>query len=478
MKWLFHRWRWLLAGAVLSLALLALGAQWWGSSQFSREKIIAFLERRHNCRASLESAQLSLWNSPTFIEITGLKLLPRGEAPLTPLHDRTESGIADTMIALDRVRLETSLWSALSGSLKVSRVLIDRPDVRGQRSKKGENSLQKLLGKPPKDSAASAPEVTPPPVTPPQDPSAPFNISELPYAVDLERLIIRKGTFLMRNDKKRTYQEARDLDFEITGLCLHPGDLSKQKPAALSASAHIVVDNQKLNVRTVDFLIELAGSALLFDAQSGVFQDDLDFTLTMKKGSTINRIPTLEKLAVRLEGMKKKLGLDIGLQPDGVLTKDLTIKSKLQDGMIRFTEDLLFPFDTYRIRVDSGSWMSLKDDDHEFHGKLLASDAISKKTFDGVSAFLEDKSPALQSAGQVILEKLRTDSGNLSVPFLSNAEIGDPEVSLSKKFEDSIKGLVLKAGTDLILDTVKGGDGLQQGLEILQELKKGKSQQE
>jgi len=177
------------------------------------------------------------------------------------------------------------------------------------------------------------------------------------------------------------------------------------------------------------------------------------------------------KLNERLRKLESSMGLSITLPPEATLLSDTVLHARLQDEDIRLTDDVFFPFDTYQLGLDKESWLSLKDEQHTFTGKLVVSGDISQKAVASLKEFLEKRSGQLASLiTKTVLDKIITPAGAIELPFKSEAEIGRPDVKLSDKLLDAIKRAGAEAGKDLLKDALEGGDDLEN---IFDAVKKG-----
>ena len=476
-----RRLRRLLTGLLVVLLVGGFGVTWLLRKRMSPEELVRQLEATRNCRAEIEATEVHVFSWPASLEIRGFRMVPRDEVVEagTALAERKPVQVAETMIAADRLVLEVDLWRLLVGELAVRRLVLDRPDIRGVRAKKGAKSLDLMLGKPVPVVAAVVP-VAAAAVVPAGEaekpekageeavPEVPFKASDLPFAATLEEVRIRNGSWTVRNDRKRTFTEVRDFNAAVTGVRVDPANLAAANEAMVSAGGRIVIDNQQLSVRTLDVILTMDGRLQPFDAATGMWNNDLVLECTARKGSVVNRIPTLVRLAERLEKLKSDIGLAIELPAEGVLTKDTPLKATVSAGRLVVAENVLFPFDTYRIRLDKDSWLAFGDEQHVFDGRLQASTEVSRKALEGVTTFFAGKDSKLaEIVNKNVLSKILTDKRLLSIPFQSTGEIGHPDVDFSPKFRESLNGAMKDVAKDLLLDAASGGDALKGAVDTL-----------
>lgn len=463
----------LLALLVILPGLLVASLQWWAVSRFSPEKIKALLEGSRNCRASVGTVSVRMWGFPARVEIRDLKITPRDES-------RKPASPGETFLNVDHLLLEVHLWSLLAGELEVERAHMDRVALQTVKWRDGNNSLKLLLAPPGTEIRAASLPVTledsdeiPDPGAAPEGEDQPFHISELPVTATLHEARISNASWTVVNQRRRTVQQFRDGSLVLTGMTLDPDNPARGGQARVTAGTRLIIDSQRLNLRTLDFLISLDGSYQLIDPVTGNLNNDLDFELTVKRGSLINRIPTLVKLNERLDKLKDSTGLSLDLPPEAALTADTVIIARLTDKVIRFTEDVFFPFDTYQLALDRESWLSLRDEQHHFTGRLIVSGERSVKTVATLREFVEKRSTVLAKIlNRALFDNVVSKDGNIELPFKSTATIGHPEVALSDKLLDALKRAGTQAGRDLLNDAIEGGDDIQSLIDAVKGLRK------
>jgi len=466
-------WKIVLLGTVL-LALLLAGAQWWVASRIHAGAIVQLLEGSRNCRATVGSVSVRLFAFPARVELRDLHLTPRDEnlKPATP---------GETFVKVNHARLEVQLLSLLAGKIDVQRAFVDGVALQSVKWEGGGNSLRLLMAKPgttlrppsQKISLEDEDEIPAPEAVPGSGDDKPWHISELPLAASLREARISNASWTTLNHRRRTTQQWKDANFVLSGLSLDPDHPASASTARVAAGARLILDSQRLNLRTLDFILSLDGDYQLFDRQTGCLNNDLTFSIAVKKGSLINRIPTLVKLNERLEKLQASTGLEINLPPGATLQSDTVLHARLQDQIIRLTGDVFFPFDTYQLALDEESWLSLRDEQHLFTGRLIVSGDIAKQATASLRKFLAEKSGQLADlVSKTVLDNVVTPEGTIELPFQSEAEIGRPSVALSDKLLDAIRKASARAGKDLLKDALEGGDDINSLLDSFKELRK------
>ncbi len=465
---------WKLLTFTVVLAGLAIsGLQWWTVSRFNPERIVRLLEESRNCRASVGSVSVRMWGFPARVEMHNLKVTPRDESekPAVP---------GETFLNVDHALLEVNLWSLLTGEMVVERAHINGMALQTVKWRDGGNSLKLLLAAPGTAAQSASPPVTledvdevPAPDAVPDGDDQPFHISELPITSTLHEARISNASWTILNQRKRTMQQFKDGNVVLTGMTLDPDNPAQGGHAQVTAGTRIILDSQRLNLRTLDFIIGLEGKYQLVDPATGCLNSDLEFQLTVKRGSLINRIPTLVKLNERLDKLKDSTGLNLNLPPEASLTSDTIVRARLKDKVIRFTDDIFFPFDTYQLGLDKESWISLRDEQHVFTGRLIISGERSKSVVASLREFLEKRSSVLAKlVSKTLFDNIVTKDGSVELPFKSSAGIGRPDVALSDKLLEALKRAGTEAGKDLLNDALDGGDDIKSLIDAVKDLRK------
>ncbi len=448
-----------LAMLVLLLAAAVIGANWWVGKQTTPAALVNQLEKSLNCRAEIASTQIRLFSFPATLEVTGLRLLPRDAENEKPLKDRLPPKKIETLLLVPRLAADLDLTALLKHEIRIGQLTLTGVEAATIRTKKGENTLAVLLGKPPEP----APDPNAPPPEP--DTSGPAK----PFATALALAKLENAMISIRNEKKKQLLQISDLHLSLSNLSYTPA-LPGQPPAppapgaapsVLESSLHFTSTDLKDQRQQMDITIGVRSS--LPPLQQSSPADGTTLDLTFKAGSYLDRIPTLEKLAVKLGKLKDQIGLDLTSFPvSGRLERDTAVKARMINGLLEFEEDTNFNFDTCRIKLKKGSTFNPADQSHQFDGIFAANEKVSREALAGVDAFLKTKGESLAPIiRNTILKKLVNDKGQLAIPFTSTEDIGRPEVNISKSLEKSIADGLTDAAKALLQDTLEGGDGLQ-----------------
>ncbi len=462
-----HR-RKILAALVLLVLLLAgvlIGANWWVGKETTPTALIRQLEKSLNCRAEIAGTQVNLFSFPATLEVTGLRLLPRDAENDKPLKDRLPPKKIETVLIIPRLAADLDLAALLKHEVRVGQFTLTGVEAATIRRKNGENTLATMVGKPPE---------------PPPDPNAPPPSNEpreesKPFAAALTLAKLENARLSVRNEKKKQLIQIADLNLSLTNLSYAPA-LPDGTPAPTAPGAAPSVVDSSLHLTSTDLKdqrqqmdITIAVHSTLPPLQQATAADGTTLDLTFKAGSYLDRIPTLEKLGIKLGKLKDQIGLDLTSFPvSGRLERDTAVKAKMIGGLLVFEEDTNFNFDTCRIKLKKGSTFNPDDQSHQFDGIFAANEKVSQEAIAGVEAFLKTKGESLGPIiRDTVLKKIISDKGLLTIPFTSTEDIGRPEVNLSKSFEKTIMDGGADAAKEIIKDTLKGGDGLQGLLDSL-----------
>lgn len=455
----------LLLAIVLPLAAAGI-AQWLVSSRITPEFLVSRIEKGRNCRADLEACTVRLFSFPATVELKGLRIVPADADSLAnrPPASRKPAKPGDTVIAVSRASLSVSLWSLLRREIHVKSIVLDQPEVRMIRKKNGTNTLTAMLGPRPKD--PKKPETTDD-AKPAADAGAGGRRLDLrEFDSLLESAVIRGGVVAIRNEKRKQMIRFEEIAAETGGLTIPAAagsDGTATGKGRARLTARLVMDNLESGRTQLNFPLTVSGDAIGFHPASGVPADDTSFVLTVARDAYIDRIPTLEKLGRKFAKLKDRIGLDLTSMPvHGTLEKETTVTMSVSDGSLRFTDDVTFPFDTYRIRIRKDGWLRLSDGWHAWDGIFTANEEITKNALAGIDEFLASHDESLaRIARETIIDCLLNDKGRLALPYISTEEIGRPEVELSRSFERKLASAMVDVGKHLLIDGLQGGDGIR-----------------
>lgn len=454
----------LVLGLMVLLAVgVAFGANWWVGKRTTPAALVKQLEKSFNCRAEIAGTKVSLFSFPATLEVTGLRLLPRDAEIEKPLKDRLPPKKIETLLVVPRLAADLDLPALVKREIRVGQLTLTGVEAATIRKKNGDNTLAILLSPAPK---------------PPPDPNAPAAAPQAPskpFAAALTLAKLENAKLNVRNEKKKQQIEINNLNLSLTNLSYAPAlpDQSPPPPAPgappsiIESSLHLTSTDLKSQRQQMDITIGV--SSTLPPLQQAAAADGTTLNLTFKAGSYLDRIPTLEKLAIKLGKLKDQIGLDLTSFPvSGRLERDTSVKAKMTGGLLIFEEDVNFNFDTCRIKLKKGSSFNPADQSHQFDGIFAANEKVSQEAIAGVENYLKTMGESLAPlVRDTILKRLLSDKGLLTLPFTSTEDIGRPEVNLSKNFEKAIADGLGDFGKALLKDTLKGGDGLQKLLDGL-----------
>jgi hypothetical protein len=457
-----HRRKIIVAFIFLDLLLAGglVGGHWWVSKETTPAALVKQLEKSLNCRAEITGTKVSLFSFPATLEVTGLRLLPRDAENDKPLKDRLPPKKVETVLVIPRLAADLDLVGLLQREVRIGQLTLTGVEAATFRKKNGENTLATMLGAPP--------EPPPDPNAPPPPPAEPKEASK-PFAAALTLAKLENASLSVRNDKKKQLIQIGDLNLTLTNLSYAPA-LPGAPPAAPAPGAPPSVVESSLHLTSTDLTdqrqqmdITISVRSTLPPLTQASAADGATLDLTFKAGSYLDRIPTLEKLGIKLGKLKDQIGLDLTSFPvSGRLERDTAVKAKMTGGLLTFEEDTNFNFDTCRIKLKKGSTFNPDDQSHHFDGIFAANEKVSQEAIAGVEAWLKTKGDSLGPIiRDTVLKKLLNDKGQLIIPFISTEDIGRPEVTLSKSFEKAITDGLKDAAKELLKDTLQGGDGLQ-----------------
>ena len=290
-----------------------------------------------------------------------------------------------------------------------------------------------------------------------------------PFAAALTLAKLQNAKLSVRNEKKKQLIEISDLNLSLTNLSYAralpgappPPPAPGALPSVVESSLHLTSTDLKDQRQQMDITIGVRST--LPPLQQAAAADGTTLDLTFKAGSYLDRIPTLEKLAIKLGKLKDQIGLDLTSFPvSGRLERDTSVKARMIKGLLVFEEDTNFNFDTCRIKIKKGSMLQSRRPVPSIRRHLRRqrkSQSGSHRRSGSLSQNQRRKPRPHHPRHRP--EKLINDKGLLTIPFTSTEDIGRPEVNLSRSFEKAITDGLTDAAKELLKDTLKGGDGLQ-----------------
>ena len=256
--------------------------------------------------------------------------------------------------------------------------------------------------------------------------------------------------------KNKTRITFSDVQVKVSDIDLDPGDLKNHNEAKVSVSGHLDVQDRDYKIKYADLDIRSEGDVIPIDPITGYFNPDLTYKITVLKGSKLESIPSLIKLAKKIEkfndyGLKLEgLGIDITLEQDAVITLGY------RDSTLQFVEPVLIRFDGHLLTLKAGAWLHTGSNLHEAKAEVLLSKSASDKALGDSRQVLADKAKSLGLGGETVLryaDKLLTPvtkDGQIWIPFSSTGDLNDPKVDPDIDYESLAEAIALELLGELL----------------------------
>jgi len=469
------KFRWLvrivLGGAVLLVALV-ITAVTIAKSYINPDFIAAQIEAENNCRVEIAATELSLFSFPARIELKGVKIAERD--PLadagTKLADRPPL-VGIGVINADSIVLEANLLDMILRKISLKHLTIDKLYVSEFLiEREGGSSLDKLFDPPATVNGSPNPEfeekkrrrdlarerrkLSKEERGPVGD--TPFTITELPLPATMQAFNINDASVNAKIRRNKTRITFSDVQVKVSDIDLDPGDLEKHNQAKVTVSGHLDVEDRDRTVKYADLDIISAGEVIPFDPITGYLNPDLTYEITVRKGSKLDAVPSLIKLASKIEkfndyGLKlKALGNDV------LLEEDTTITLGYREDALLFTEPVNIRFDGHLLTLKAGAWLHTGSNRHEAEAEVLLSKSASDQALGEARQFLAEKAKKLGLGGDTVqryADKLLepvTKDGQIWIPFTSDGDLNDPDVEPTIDYESLAETMAIELLGDLL----------------------------
>ncbi|MCB1318106.1 MAG: hypothetical protein KDK27_19205, partial [Leptospiraceae bacterium] len=385
----------IIGGAIVGLILVIFIGLWITiASILNEDFLVSQIESSMNCRAEIEDLDVSLFSAGS-ISIDGVKIGPRDDEANkgVPMSERTTE-LKNPLIASKSIDLSLSLMPLLSKRLELQRLVLTEPYLDLRIRPNGETNLSPLFETPKIVNGERNPALDAPPEPaeaeeePADGEDKPFGASDIPIAGHLERIGIDNGELKLGLSSGDSLH-VQGLDVFLTDIDVDPADLANHNSADLEINADVQLSDRAGNEKGM-FLVRSTGTIVPFDPnQAGEFNTDVEYALTLLKGSRVgsfmvvnelmNALPEILKLAVDRDKLKGQ----------AELTHDVNVVVKYNRGLLTFLNEPTFQTKRYDIGLRKGSWIRLTNSTHKFTGKLIATQEDSDKTIAKIDQELE-----------------------------------------------------------------------------------------
>lgn len=456
---------------VLLLPVILLGiGQAIIAAVLNPEWLVLKIEKSRNCRAEVSACSANLFGFPAYVEVRGLKMIPRDKAANqgNSLTARSKVQLTHTGIAADLARVEVNVWALLAGRLSLGDIRMQDVDIRGV-VRDDQDTLKELLAPAPSTEPLPPPPETVVPEAPKEERK--FRAKDLPMPLTLGSVTIERGRFSQSNRRKKRDMVIEDFTLHIGPAEINPRKLTQGNRLALTLSGRMASADNKVDPpnRPADLKIAVQADIQPFDPGTGNVGGRTEASITVQKDSALNKLPSLVKLAGRMTKLRDRAGLDLTKLPtSGTLVQDAPLHLLFENGVTTFRGDTSFTFDTWNLILRDGS--RITGGDHTFTGVIQPTKADTDRALSDLDRFLRPKAPATADKAQSIVSArlVDKDTGRLSIPFTSTGDIGKPDVKVADAVEKVFYDLLIEVGTS--------GDEMDEILSLIQ--KKGKAKDE
>lgn len=491
----------LLRALVVLLVLLAGGLvalQVWLSSQISRDRLVAEMEKGWNCRAELAASKVGIFRAPARVELAGLRLAPRDTEAGKRLPDRAPLDPSLALLTAGRIELAVSLTDFLWRRASIRRLHIDGFTLRDERGDDEDTLLDILFshpddwaweedapaGPPPARKPAAKPgaacedepcagEAAPAPPAAPQAASSagdiekpklrrkkrtkprdhkPFKASDLKIALGAEEASVEHARIDLIDRPRRTHTVFDNVRLVLRNLDVAPDDLRNHNRCDLELAAEIKIDDQGAGRPLVNCALGGSGYIRPFDAETGLWNTDLTVALTVRRGSLLGGTLIQEQMREKDAAKLREYGIDLGtVALGGILGQDATTKVHYGNGKLIVKQDTRLVFPQYEIAVMDGSWFHGKADLHIVRGELVVGAELSATILAQAQKLLAEKYGETLAvlAIKAVQAVLMDDDKRMIIKFKSKGKVSKPEVTWDNPLND-LKDLLKSAGTSVL----------------------------
>ncbi|MFT5856762.1 MAG: hypothetical protein ACI8XO_004016 [Verrucomicrobiales bacterium] len=286
-----------------------------------------------------------------------------------------------------------------------------------------------------------------------QEEDTPFAISELPLPATMQALNITDGQINAKIRKNKTRITFSDVQIKISKIDLDPNDLKNHNQAKVSIKGHLDIEDRDRTTKYADLDIQSEGDVIPFDPVTGYINPDLTYEITVLKGSKLETIPSLVKLAGKVKELNE-LGLKLDALADSVtFEKDTSVTLGYRDHTLTIADKAEIEFNGHLLTVHQGAWLHTGSNEHEAEAEVMLSEPASETALANAREFLTDKLPVDKEVVLKYTEKLLAPvirDGRIFVPFTSKGDLNDPKVRPEVDLKSVAETLALEALGDIL----------------------------
>lgn len=429
---------------IVLLSLIAGGASWWIMRKLGPEMWVQQIEQHTQCRAEIADASLSFFSTPARLALKGVKLAPRDAETAKPPAQRTPLPEGAAPVHIPEVVLEVRLEDLLNRRLLVEKLQFITPVVSESIDARGHSTLEALFQ--PADVEAGTPDVPKAvPVSPDGQPMprpAPPEASEAGYSFSVKSAVIENGSLTIRNAGNTV--AITELDFELSGIDIDPGDLAahNKMTAKLSAAALVTGQARIAGARRQATLadVRLSGISQItpLHPTTGQWQPSSILKLTLERGSIIAGHMTMGDAAGKEMRKLQEYGIDLApVRVGGPLQEAAVVEGSFQANRFSLIQDARFAFPEYEVALQRKSYVNAAADQHEIELRLSCGPELQARLQQGLArAKLGD------SITRGIMKALADERGRMAFDIESEGSLSDPQIKpkVDRIFKNLIRG--------------------------------------
>lgn len=450
----------LLFGGLILLAILAvagLTVKWVLTGYLTPDFLVRQIERQWNCRAHIDDVDVRLLGKAA-VEIKGLALAPRDElaAKKSPLKDRPALDPTTAEFRGDTVLLEIRPMELIRRELNIRQLTVSGLSIVTRINRDGDASFEQLFERVPKDA----------------EPDLSLAVTETetasrksPFAMVADRVEVKDGRADFTVESSGATIRLENFQIALTDIDIDPGALAAHNRALFQFGGELSVVPPTERGTTEHFRGRISGSgeATPFDLATGRMDPVWATDLTLHQGAQIDTFPVIRRLQELIEGVDTA-GVDLkDLQLRGTLLADAHTRIAHAAGKYTFEKPLNLPLPDTTLIVTQGSWFDTGTNRHEFEGKVVASDDLTKKIAGKVDTYLTKKTNGLlEGKGSELVLGPLMEEGRLAIQFTSKGDLANPKADIVTPFGNLSE--VIKGGKDTLKTLEDVGKSLLKNL--------------
>lgn len=439
----FNRLIKIMALLVMVLLCLSVGTGILVKKIVSREFLEEKIEKSINSEVMIGGVELSIFNFPAKVLVTGVSLSPRQGL-----------GVGDAPVKIGKMSLSIEWLALFKKQIDVREVRIEDVDLKITCYRDGTTSLATLFESPHAQDREDEGDA---------GKKDGFNIHEHgEFVTSLGKFSLSGVDIDLELEAMGMELQFRDLNVELSSIKVDPKNLADANEAQLKADSLIRVyaDNKD---HYGDLYLDGLAEVGLFNVATGGIEPEVEGSLSLSDESWLGtNIPWIDRAWANLS-ILHKVGIRVGAMPErATFGRSKSIAAHYHQGRILVRKALSIWVADWEVAVLDGSWLNTKTDEHDMRGELLASQKASSAMTLAIAKGLEMMPEELRQgvADQVQSNLFRDD--RLLVKIKSSGDFSEPKVrpdgkiiDVSKATQKATQGLIKQKAGSLLKDLLK-----------------------